>query len=196
MWPFSERGPRIDIEEALQKHQANFDFAPFAKNDASIKLWLPEKLTKSVDVLSVEHVVSRPDVLRWIFFEHAYGREMFAGLQKYQRQLLEAQMAAEAARREEAEKKVGETEVSYRRAEIETERDVNQRFLGKSTEDVKLWLPTPLKLALQELSVGNKQKLSDYLRAVLVRHIYGERFYSEWQQALAVINKRAVKHEE
>ena len=80
MWPFSNRGPRLDVEEALLKHTPDFDFMPFERNDASIKLWMPEKIITSIDVLSLKHKVSRPDTLRWIFFEHVYGRELFAGL--------------------------------------------------------------------------------------------------------------------
>lgn len=182
MWPFASRRPRIEREELPKQPESDFNFAPFKINDVYIKLWLPEKITTALDRLSVEHEVSRPDVLRWIFFEHVYGRDLFVGLQESLKlpQILFSR------------KRMGRDEVD----EVQpTARSVDMEYLGKSTEDIKLWLPTPLKDGLQELAKKNKQGLSDYLRAVLARHLFGERFYAEWQQALAAINQQAARHE-
>ena len=181
MWPFSNRSPRFDVEEVMQKQQLDFDFAPFKKNGVSIKLWLPEKIVISIDVLSIAHDVSRPDVLRWIFFEHVYGRELFLGLCAYAKIMHVA---------------VPEGGIRFSRKEMpDTLRAVNQQFLGKATEDIKLWMPGLLKEALNDLAVINNQTLSDYLRSVLTRHLFGESFYLGWQQALIEINQQAVQHE-
>jgi hypothetical protein len=47
-----------------------------------IKVWLPERLLAAIDVLCDAHDASRPDVLRWLLFEHAYGRNEFAHLRR------------------------------------------------------------------------------------------------------------------
>ena len=193
MWPFSNRGPRLDVEDAMLKHKPDFDFAPFERNDVSIKLWMPEKIITSIDVLSLQHEVSRPDILRWVFFEHAYGRELFAGLCLYEELLLQPEDHMPRF----ARKVASESAVLYSesRKQVDTERAINQRFLGKATEDVKLWLPRPLKDVLQELADNKDEPLSDYLRSALVRHLFGEQFYDKLQEALASINQRALEHE-
>lgn len=192
MWPFSNRGPRLDVEEALLKHTPDFDFTPFERNDASIKLWMPEKIVTSIDVLSLKHKVSRPDTLRWIFFEHVYGRELFAGLCAH----AESLKVIESIQLRYSLKQDDDDIPKFLRKESEeTPRAVNQRFLGKATEDVKLWLPKPLKESLQQLADRKDDALSDYLRAVLTRHLFGEQFYAEWQQALSDINRQSVQHE-
>ena len=105
----------------------------------SIKLWLSEKLVAAIDVLCEQHDASRPDVLRWILFEHVFGRVELAHLKR--------RMSAR------------------------------------------------LKLELQDLADAARQPLSDYLRAVLARHLLGERFFREWQAALAKANAEAARHE-
>lgn len=179
MWPFSNRGPRLDVEERLLEQKSNFDFSSFERNDVPIKLWLPEKILTSIDVLTIRHNVSRPDILRWIFFEHAYGRERFADLCAY------AELLKAASR----------DTIQFSRKQVDTVRSVNQRFLGKATEDVKLWLPNQLKIDLQKLADVRDEGLSDYLRSVLVRHLFGEHFYESLEEALATINLNAVEHE-
>jgi hypothetical protein len=73
MWPFATRGSRF-LGDAAARHPSRLSAAHFARNDAVIKLWLPEKLLAAVDVLCAEHEASRPDVLRWILFEHVQDR--------------------------------------------------------------------------------------------------------------------------
>jgi predicted DNA-binding protein len=180
MWPFSKRRPRGERDELPKQPEPAFDYTGFGINDVSIKLWLPEKMTAALDRLSVEHEVSRPDILRWMFFEHVYGRDVFAGLLEHTR--LEVPKYS---------RKVGS---EFQRT-VPTARSIDLEYLGKSTEDFKLWLPTRLKAALQELADNYQRPLSDYLRSVLARHLFGEKFYLEWQQALAEINREAKAHE-
>jgi hypothetical protein len=79
MWPFASRGSRF-LADASALHPSRLDPQDFARNDAVIKLWLPERLLSAIDVLCDAHDASRPDVLRWLLFEHAYGRTEFAHL--------------------------------------------------------------------------------------------------------------------
>jgi len=190
MWPYSNRGPRLDVEEGASKHKSDLDFSAFKRNDVSIKLWVSEKILTSIDVLCIHHEVSRPDILRWVFFEHAYGREKFAGLCAYAES---ERVAQEALKRMTPVDPDGG--ICFSRKAVDTARAVNQRFLGKATLDVKLWLPSKLKNDLQVLADAKKEGLSDYLRYVLVRHLFGELFYEELQQALEAINQSAVEHE-
>ena len=79
MWPFATRGSRF-LGDAAARHPSRLNPEDFANNDAVIKLWLSERLLAAIDVLCDGHDASRPDVLRWLLFEHAYGRTEFAHL--------------------------------------------------------------------------------------------------------------------
>lgn len=183
MWPFSARKPRVDEDEVISMQTKHFDFSSFATNDTYMKLWLSEKLTASLDVLSVQQQVSRPDVLRWILFEHVYGRELFLGLVKYKESL--EPLPASGLR------------FSRKQTEPESERAVNLQYLGKATDNIKLWLPSPLKVELVSLAEQHRQPLSNHVRAILVVQLFGQRFYCHWQSALVAINKEAeVKESE
>ena len=81
MWPFATRGSRF-LGDAAARHPSRLDPLDFTRNDAVIKLWLPEKLLAAIDVLCAEYDASRPDVLRWILFEHAHGRTELAHLRR------------------------------------------------------------------------------------------------------------------
>lgn len=180
MWPFSARKPRLDVFEIKRKQDKNFDFPAYAKNDAYIKLWLSERITLALDNLSLQHEVSRPDVLRWILFEHVYGRDLFVGLLKYK-----------------SEQDDDDTlYAQFSRKEIpQTERFINHQFLGKATENIKFWLPNPLKEDLIKLADQGKKPLSNYLREILVFHLFGQLFFHQWQEALNALNIEANSKE-
>lgn len=73
MWPYAKRRSRF-LGDATESHASSLGAADFSTNDSIIKLWLSERLLAAIDVLCDEHDASRPDVLRWLLFEHAYGR--------------------------------------------------------------------------------------------------------------------------
>ena len=138
MWPYATRGSRF-MGDVSEISPSALEAEDFSTNAASIKLWLPEKLVAAIDVLCDQHDASRPDVLRWILFEHVFGRVELAHLMR--------RMSAR------------------------------------------------LKLELQDLADAARQPLSDYLRAVLARHLLAERFFREWQATLAKANAEAARHE-
>jgi hypothetical protein len=185
MWPFATRGSRF-LGDAAARHPSRLSAAHFARNDAVIKLWLPEKLLAAVDVLCAEHEASRPDVLRWILFEHVHGRTEFAHLRRRAREA--AEMSVRFCRRPAPP---GEAPAR----DLATARAVQQHFLGKATEAVKLTLPAALKQELENLAERFGQPLSDYLRGVLARQLLGEVFHHGWQQELARVNGQAPAHE-
>ena len=181
MWPYATRGSRF-LGDVSEISPSALEAEDFRTNAVSIKLWLPEKLVAAIDVLCDQHDASRPDVLRWVLFEHVFGRIEFAHLQ----------------RRAEEPPPPSKPQVMYsitRNPQELTPRQINAAVLGKATEDLKLFLPARLKLELQDLADAAKQALSDYLRAVLARHLLGERFFREWQAALAKANAEAARHE-
>ncbi len=182
MWPYASRGSRF-LGDVIEISPSALEHEDFSTNAVSIKLWLPEKLVAAIDVLCDQHDASRPDVLRWILFEHVFGRVEFAHLER---------------RAEPPPPPMNPPEVMYSRTrnpQTPTSREINVRHLGKATEDLKLFLPERLKLELQDLADAARQPLSDYLRAVLARHLLGERFFREWQEALAKANTEAAQHE-
>ncbi len=159
MWPFKTRGSRFhgDVSERSPSLLGSCDFTT---NDAVIKLWLPDELVAALDVISAERDASRPDVLRWILFEHAYGRTEFAHLCN------RAQGRAVRCR--------DLVVVAPNGACEPTDRPTAAPALGKSLEDIKLHLPAQLRRDLERLAALHRQPLSDYLRGVLARSLLGE----------------------
>ena len=177
-WPFAKRGTRVDAPVKLELPvPLPGDLSVFARNDACIKLWLPEKLTQALVQMSGATGQSRPDVLRWLLFEHVYGRPAFETLKawKHQRDL-------EERRRREAVAETLPAGAKFSPARSYTaERTVTAQLLGKSVEDFKLWLPGTLKQELQTLATLESLELSDYLRKTLVRVLLGESFHHRWR---------------
>lgn len=182
MWPFKSRGSRFigDIDAIFPSQLGGSDFS---LNDSPIKLWLPDKLLNAVDVLCAQYDASRPDVLRALLFEHAFGRVELAHLER------------RVERSGPDEPMVQYSPPRLMDGETATAREINQRFLGKATQDIKLFLPTALRLELETLAHGARKPLSDYLRGVLARVLLGERFFQQWQRALAEVNDQARAHE-
>lgn len=185
MWPYKSRYSRFegDIDEVAPSALGETDFSV---NQTPIKLWLPEKLLNALDVLCSHYDATRPDVLRALFFEHAFGSVELVHLDRRARKA-----------REDAEKsRIMFSPPRIKAEDKTTARAVNQQFLGKATEDIKLFLPAPLKIELEALAVGSGKRLSDYLRGVLARVLLGKRLFQAWQQALAQANAEARRHEE
>ena len=179
-WPFATRGvSRKTQGRSVSPPGANIEFAVFANNDAYIKVWLPDKLTQALDNLSVSHRVSRPDALRSVLFRHVYGVVTFEGF---------AQWKAEAAAQEAALTR--ESGVKFSR-----ERSSSIEFIGKSTENLKLWLPAALKNELALLAKADRLGISDYVRKVLVKEFLGERYYQDWQRYIGEVPAEALAEE-
>lgn len=167
MWPHAKRGTRFygDIDERVPSRLGGqlFDI-----NDALVKLWLPEKLLGAIDVLSCEYGVSRPDILRWLLFEHVFGRVEFVHLQRRQRgDLVDLPL------------------FSRRRDFAARARAVRVRYLGKSQGDFKLELPRALKGEVEKLAIRQNVSLSAYIRRVLARELLPESEYLDWQDEQA-----------
>jgi hypothetical protein len=182
VWPFSKRGSRIDeVPRQSLPVVMPTDLSVFGKNDAVIKLWLPERLILALDGMSGSQSMSRPDVLRWLLFEHVYGRPALEQLKVWKVQ--KDTEAAEARR--VAVKRAEDSGIRFSlRREVPSERTITTLLLGKSVEDFKLWLPSPLKVQLDTLAKMENLGISDYLRKTLVRILLGEIFHHQWRQAV------------
>lgn len=186
MWPFTSRGARArTVGMYAQLLGSTVDYSRFAKNDAWIKLWLPERLDNAIDELSATHDASKPDVLRWLLFEHVYGRQEFEVLIKWQRKESEK-------RRHEALKPKEDISDGV---QFSPQRGITIKVLGKSTLDLKVSLPAQLKDDLEPLARSERMGLSDYVRKVLVRVLLGERLHQQWQQAIGNIPADVIKEE-
>lgn len=193
MWPFSTRGSRIDAApDSSPPALLPSELSAFGNNDAVIKLWLPEKLTTSLDSLSASQDMSRPDVLRWLLFEHVYGRPALQQLKAWKRK--NDDEAAQARRHAVAQSVDSEIRLSPVRAQF-SERATSARLLGKSVEDLKLWLPSPLKKQLEFLAGMEHLGVSDYLRKSLVRILLGEAFHHQWRAAIGKIAEEVRRSE-
>ena len=182
MWPFKSRSSRVITSPTKVNIPAlPEDLSKFAKNDTSIKLWLPERLIVALDELSFTTEMSRPDVLRCIFFEHVYGRPAINRLIEWKR-INDLAMD------------LGEATFSPKRKQP-SEREVTIEMIGKSKEDFTLHLPSPLKDELIKLSKLEMLDLSDYLRKTLVRILLGEVFHHQWRDAIGKLPDEVQRFE-
>lgn len=165
MWPYAKRGTRFD-GDVFERFPSELRKDRFSANDAVIKLWLPERLLAALDVLSRVHFISRPDVVRWVLFEHVFGKVEFALLLERERR-----------------KRVNEWyegPMFSRKTVTSTARALRLRYLGKSTADLKVEMPLVLKQGLEKLVEEAGESLSSYIRRVLARDFLTERQYQEW----------------
>ena len=168
-WPFAKRGTRVDfVASATLGIELPADLSVFGNNEACIKVWLPEKLIKGIDILGGTHGMSRPDVLRRLLFEHTYGRPALERLNQWKQQR-DAQAPG--------------IRMSPKQHDPSA-RQITTQLLGKSVEGFKLWLPAPLKGALTGLAKEEQLGLSDYIRKTLVRILLGESVHNKWQKAI------------
>ena len=141
-----------------------------------------------LEQLSASTAQSRPDVLRWLFFEHVFGRPAFETLKSWKKQ------RDEVLRREQELHASGGIKYSLRR-EVTSERAISAQLLGKSVEDFKLWLPAILKQELELLAHAEQLGLSDYLRKTLVRLVLGEAFHHQWRKAVGKLPEEVRRFE-
>jgi hypothetical protein len=173
MWPFARRGSRFD-GDADEHFPSDINPRDFKDNKATIKLWLPGKILAGIDIIGQRHHAGRPDVLRGILFEHAYGRAELVQLEIRERR-----------RQSKLTGRLSEALFMLREPEnYDTARAATAGLIGKAEHDFKLELPIRLRDELTKLAEGANQAVSDYIRGVLVRQILGEALYQRWAQAL------------
>lgn len=170
MWPFATRGSRASAGTSPATDTATIDPAAYAVNDVAIKVWLPQKVVDALQAVSAATDTSRPDVVRALLFAHVHGRVELERLHAWSRT---RRSAADADQ---------ELKAAAKRRQEDVVAGI--RVIGKSVEDFKLWLPSPLRASLAELASAEDLGLSDYVRKVLVYSLLGETFHRRWQQAI------------
>lgn len=159
-WPFAARYARAAAPVRLDRA---FPYAAYRTNDASAKLWLPERLEAALAAVSAEADASRPDTLRAELFVHVHGLHRLAEL-------------CEFARRDDGEE-----------LKASAKRSPGVAMLGKATEAFRLWLPRRLRDDVAGLAAGAGLGWSDYVRRLLVSRLLGQAFALRWEEAVGLV---------
>lgn len=179
-WPFAKRGATTKAKTSSGKiPPTDIDFNEFEFNDVYIKVWLPDKLVAVLNNLSATYGSSRPDVLKTLLFRHVYGIATFESFVSWKR-VQDQESAARAV--------ASEAKFSKRRSD-------SIDYIGKSTENLKIWLPTVLKADLVEQAAAHALGVSDYVRMALVKSLLGDRFYTCWQRYIGAVPEEAQSEE-
>lgn len=169
-WPYQSRGATQKAQEsASAAADPILDFNRFASNGAYIKVWLPERIESALDRLSVDQRSSRPDVLRAILFQHVYGA-------------LTCEQFLEWKRKHD-EQYFYQSAVPDLDAPLFSRGRASMDALGKSTSNLKFWLPATLKEDLAGIAASNALGISDYVRLTLARILLGEKSVATWLRA-------------
>jgi len=156
MWAHAKQGTRF-FGDIAGRCPSTLDVQFFGVNDGAIKLRLPERLLAAVVVLSYEHNISRPDALRWLLFEHVYGRIELLHLLRRNRAPL--------------------TQITYENATEYRSPLARLQQLDKSAYDLELELPEDLRRSLEGLAGRSNEYMSPYMRRVLARDLLPESEY-------------------
>lgn len=180
-WPFAKRGATLKSKAAANEMQSvDIDFSQYATNDEFIKVWLPDRLISVLNNLSASHGSSRPDVIKTLLFRHVYGIATF-----------EAFVSWKAAKDQEATR----SRAIDGAVKFSSQRSHSIEYIGKSTENLKIWVPAKLKSELIEQAAVYSLGVSDYVRMILVKALLGERFYNTWQSYIGAVPAEGIVDE-
>lgn len=180
-WPFAKRGATAKTKTSSgEMLPTDIDFEEFASNNAYIKVWLPDRLVTVINKLSANYGSSRPDVIKTILFRHVYGIAVFESFDAWKINIHQQQ-----SRRSSSNDQV----------KFSPMRNHSMEFIGKSTENLKVWLPAKLKADVEELAATRALGVSDYVRMILVRDLLGERFFLSWQKYIGAVPQDARAEE-
>ena len=180
-WPFSKRSATLKSKaSARELPHIDIDFSLFSTNNEYIKVWLPHKLIIVLNNLSVMYGSSRPDIIKTLLFHHVYGIAAFETFVSWKKARDDGLAASDEA---------------GSNVKLSPQRTDSIEYIGKSTENLKVWLPSLLKTDVTELAAAYDLGVSDYVRMVLVRSLLGERFYTGWQRYIGVVPAEAILDE-
>lgn len=172
-WPFAKRGATLKSKTSYSEMPSVYiDFSQYSTNDAYIKVWLPERLILVLNGLSASYGSSRPDVIKTLLFRHVFGIATF-----------ESFISWKSAKDQEA----AASRKSDGPVKLSPQRSQSIEYIGKSTENLKVWLPAKLKSDLMEQATVHSLGVSDYVRMILVKALLGERFYNSWQSYIGAV---------
>ena len=188
MWPYSARKSRSSTPEKIPTDLPLFD--DYKHDDAEIRVWLSQRLLDGINWLSSTLDISRPDVFKALIFEHLYGRIAYEAfivhVQKLQRAKDKEDDRLRSLREKVSDPWTTAGSRAFNQATFSPSRDnqVDQKFIGKASENFKLALPLKMKQELAEVSAKHRLTTSHYVRKMLVQQLLGERLHSDWQTAI------------
>lgn len=160
-WPFSTRGATKKARENAKLSKPRpISFDEFASNDTYIKVALPELVDSVIDKMSARHESSRQDVVRATLFKHLYGSLAYDDFLVWKR---------DAALHMQTAINTGPL--------LSPRRGISMHDIGKSTSNIKYWIPARMKEDLQAVAGASDHALSVYVRLLLIRDFMGETEY-------------------
>jgi len=145
--------------------QPEGDWAAYNVDDTAVKIWIPEPLDRCLTLLTERFDQTKSDLARNALMIHVHGRLVFESL---------------------AENKMWRLR---RRQEIEDNRKFNMmvsgpklndsprssyiKAFGKSTEDLKVWMPRQLNSEIRDLATDMGLTSSEYIRRALTAYYLG-----------------------
>ena len=145
-------------------------FRSFVECDASIKVWLPERIEVQLAELADMHECSESEIVRTLLFIHLYGLADFEAMRLQQ----QGWFMPRPPKRGSVGRDIG----------IKYSRTLNSfPELGKNIHAFRLWFPDVMKQDLQKLAAKDGKLLSPYVRVLLIRQLLGEAYQhdaGEW----------------
>ena len=135
-------------------------FRAFDDCDASIKVWLPERIELLLTELGLVQECSDNEIARALLFIHLYGLSDYEAMRIQQkgwfkpRPLKNAAMAMDSAK--------------YSRPLTNAHPE-----LGKNIHAFRLWLPKVMRQDLQKLAADNEKLMSPYVREFFICQLLG-----------------------
>lgn len=175
----------------MPKDWPNFD--DFEKSNASLKVWLPQILVDRINWISKHKEVSRPDIVRAVIFENAYGKVAYEAFIKHVADKKKPHWDPPRQSIKTIDVRLSEDTITIGsktypldgvRFSRERETTYDLKHLGKSDEDLTISLPATLKTELKQLAGMHGLTPSSYVRKLLVLHLLGEKVHTQWQKAL------------
>lgn len=166
----------------------------WAIDDTSVSIWLPHKASQHARALAEHFSSSLSDVLRNTLYLHLWGRLGYtqataAGAWRATRrgvEDLEIKYSVPRATKNSDDLGVPgpKTAVDESPAPQQSPPDCDApvprrtervEAYGKSSEAIKVWLPTPMKAKLAQAAAQSQLRLSDHCRDVILSMLYGYR---------------------
>lgn len=134
------------------------DYSDMRRNDVALKVWLPESLEDQLGELTSYLDTSMSDLLRQILFQHLYGRYDLIGLVERQKFTPESSPYS-GVRLSIAPLPLGSKPIP---------QPPPRKVAG-----VKVFIPERMRSDLHTLAEAKYQTLSEYVRLVIINHLFG-----------------------
>lgn len=163
-WKRRRTDPERTSEQINPLPQSILDWSAFedSRGWTSIKIWLESDLVEHLDLLATYRHQSRSEVMRDLLFIALYGHFVYAQLVSERRGLL----------KEPGQLHSGER-VFFDIPSNGDDGIEEPPKPGKKIENIRLFLPQPMKTLLEELSKKHNQTLSETSRFLIVRAMFG-----------------------